>query len=37
VDTEQNVMVAVNDIYTRGNAYVRSGDTVSLIPPVSGG
>ncbi|WP_342502520.1 molybdopterin converting factor subunit 1 [Bacillus sp. FSL R5-0397] len=37
VDTAQNVMVAVNEIYTKGNAEVRSGDTVALIPPVSGG
>ncbi|MDM5297737.1 molybdopterin converting factor subunit 1 [Bacillus pumilus] len=37
VDATQNVMVAVNEIYTRDNDEVRSGDTVALIPPVSGG
>lgn len=37
VDAAQNVMVAVNERYTRGNTEVRSGDTVAFIPPVSGG
>ncbi|WP_353855935.1 molybdopterin converting factor subunit 1 [Bacillus sp. Bos-x628] len=37
VDSVQNVMVAINERYTRDNAEVRRGDTVALIPPVSGG
>ncbi|MCY7754310.1 molybdopterin converting factor subunit 1 [Bacillus haynesii] len=30
-------MIAVNEVYRRGNSEVKSGDTVALIPPVSGG
>ncbi|MFN2746030.1 MULTISPECIES: molybdopterin converting factor subunit 1 [Bacillus] len=30
-------MIAVNEVYTRGNSEVKSGDTVAFIPPVSGG
>ncbi|MFS0654295.1 molybdopterin converting factor subunit 1 [Bacillus sp. 179-C3.3 HS] len=36
VDTT-HVMVAINETYTNHNDGVRSGDTVALIPPVSGG
>jgi molybdopterin synthase sulfur carrier subunit len=32
-----NVMVAVNETYADGDVVVRAGDTVALIPPVSGG
>jgi len=32
-----NVMVAVNETYANGDVVVRAGDTVALIPPVSGG
>ncbi|MEC1262309.1 molybdopterin converting factor subunit 1 [Bacillus swezeyi] len=30
-------MIAVNEVYKRGNSEVKSGDTVAFIPPVSGG
>nr|WP_206702883.1 molybdopterin converting factor subunit 1 [Bacillus sonorensis] len=30
-------MIAVNEVYKRGNSDVKSGDTVAFIPPVSGG
>ncbi|MGE6631209.1 MoaD/ThiS family protein [Bacillus sp. NPDC077027] len=37
VDTAKKVMIAVNEVYTRDNVEVFSGDTVAFIPPVSGG
>jgi sulfur-carrier protein len=33
----QHVMVAVNEEYASENEYIHPGDTVALIPPVSGG
>lgn len=32
-----NVMVAVNEQYADGATEIHNGDTVALIPPVSGG
>lgn len=31
------VMVAINEVYAEADALVQPGDTVALIPPVSGG
>ena len=31
------IMFAINEEYAEGNDIVRAGDTVALIPPVSGG
>ncbi|HZG61503.1 MAG TPA: molybdopterin converting factor subunit 1 [Anoxybacillus sp.] len=33
----QHVMVAVNEEYASENELINKGDTVALIPPVSGG
>jgi molybdopterin synthase sulfur carrier subunit len=33
----ENVMVAINEEYSTEEDVVKSGDTVALIPPVSGG
>nr|WP_272495679.1 MoaD/ThiS family protein [Bacillus pinisoli] len=33
----EQVMVAVNEEYSTSEDLVKSGDTVALIPPVSGG
>lgn len=33
----QNVMVAVNEEYANNDDTINNGDTVALIPPVSGG
>jgi sulfur-carrier protein len=33
----QHVMVAVNEEYAAENEFIHPGDTVALIPPVSGG
>jgi sulfur-carrier protein len=33
----ENVMVAINEEYATEEDVVKSGDTVALIPPVSGG
>jgi len=32
-----NVMIAINEEYARDNDLIQNGDTVALIPPVSGG
>lgn len=32
-----NTMTAVNENYTEGSTLLSEGDTVALIPPVSGG
>ena len=32
-----NVMFAINEEYASGEDLVKAGDTVALIPPVSGG
>ena len=32
-----NVMVAINEEYADDNDLIQNGDTVALIPPVSGG
>lgn len=37
LDNLENVMVAVNEEYAELDDIVKSGDTVALIPPVSGG
>lgn len=33
----ENVMFAINEEYATGDDLVKDGDTVALIPPVSGG
>lgn len=33
----RNVAVAVNEVYAESDTRVAAGDTVALIPPVSGG
>ena len=33
----ENVMFAINEEYAAGEDIVKDGDTVALIPPVSGG
>jgi sulfur-carrier protein len=33
----RHVMVAVNEEYVSENEFIHAGDTVALIPPVSGG
>lgn len=37
INTEDSIMVAINEEYVPENAYAHAGDTVAFIPPVSGG
>ncbi|MEC1749157.1 molybdopterin converting factor subunit 1 [Bacillus mojavensis] len=37
LESIDTAMIAVNEIYVKENTSVSSGDTVAVIPPVSGG
>lgn len=37
LETIEHVMVAVNEAYATDETEIRTGDTVALLPPVSGG
>lgn len=37
LETMDHVMIAVNEAYVSDDELIKEGDTVALIPPVSGG
>ncbi|MGB9944687.1 MoaD/ThiS family protein, partial [Bacillus subtilis] len=37
LESIDTAMIAVNESYVKENTSVSSGDTVAIIPPVSGG